>query len=164
MASSARPRRLGYLIARWAWNRRGLTLIELVVVLGLIATLATIALFLYGNVNEKAMVARAADDIATLSSEISTFEMMNERLPTSLTEINRATFKDPWSRAYEYLDVSTSPASLARTGRSSPINTDFDLYSKGKDGTSTPPLTASGSRDDIVRANDGQYVGLASNY
>jgi general secretion pathway protein G len=34
----------------------------------------------------------------------------------------------------------------------------------GRDGASQPPLTASASRDDIVRANDGQYIGLASGY
>ena len=34
----------------------------------------------------------------------------------------------------------------------------------GKDGKSRTPLTAKASRDDIVRAGDGAYVGLASAY
>jgi general secretion pathway protein G len=34
----------------------------------------------------------------------------------------------------------------------------------GKDGQSSSPLTAKPSRDDIVRANDGRFVGLASDY
>jgi general secretion pathway protein G len=42
-----------------------------------------------------------------------------------------------------------------------PINSDFDLYSMGKDGESVPPLTAQKSRDDIIRANDGAYIGPA---
>lgn len=45
-----------------------------------------------------------------------------------------------------------------------PINSDFDLYSMGRDGQSAPPLTAKVSRDDIVRANNGGFVGLASDY
>ena len=45
-----------------------------------------------------------------------------------------------------------------------PINTDFDLYSMGPDGRSSPPLTAKASRDDIVRANDGAFVGVAADY
>jgi general secretion pathway protein G len=45
-----------------------------------------------------------------------------------------------------------------------PINTDFDLYSMGPDGRSAPPLTASDSRDDIVRANNGRFVGIAADY
>jgi general secretion pathway protein G len=45
-----------------------------------------------------------------------------------------------------------------------PINTDFDLYSMGPDGRSAPPLTAQHSRDDIVRANNGTFIGIASEY
>ena len=45
-----------------------------------------------------------------------------------------------------------------------PINSDFDLYSMGADGESNAPLTAKQSRDDIIRANDGAYYGLASNF
>jgi general secretion pathway protein G len=45
-----------------------------------------------------------------------------------------------------------------------PINSDFDLYSVGRDGQSAPALTAKVSQDDIVRANNGGFVGLASDY
>lgn len=45
-----------------------------------------------------------------------------------------------------------------------PINSDYDLYSKGRDGESVAPLTAKQSHDDVVRANDGAFVGLAVNF
>ena len=45
-----------------------------------------------------------------------------------------------------------------------PINTYFDLYSMGKDGKSVPPLTAQASQDDVLWANDGGFIGLASQY
>lgn len=45
-----------------------------------------------------------------------------------------------------------------------PINSDYDLYSTGKDGQSLAPLTAKGSSDDVIRANDGGFIGLASNF
>ncbi len=45
-----------------------------------------------------------------------------------------------------------------------PINSDFDLYSMGPDGRSVSPLTSSLSRDDIVRANNGRFVGTAASY
>ncbi len=45
-----------------------------------------------------------------------------------------------------------------------PINSRYDLYSVGADGQSTPPLTAKTSRDDIIYANDGGYIGRASGY
>ncbi len=45
-----------------------------------------------------------------------------------------------------------------------PINSDYDLYSKGRDGESVAPLTAKKSHDDVIRANDGAFVGLAVNF
>ncbi|HNS56268.1 MAG TPA: hypothetical protein PKO34_04360, partial [Smithellaceae bacterium] len=45
-----------------------------------------------------------------------------------------------------------------------PVNSDFDLYSMGPDGVSTLALTAKNSRDDIIRANDGAYIGTAAGY
>jgi general secretion pathway protein G len=45
-----------------------------------------------------------------------------------------------------------------------PINADYDLYSMGKDGKSDSPLTANDSLDDIVRGNNGAFIGVAVNY
>lgn len=45
-----------------------------------------------------------------------------------------------------------------------PINSDFDIYSMGKDGDTVAPLTAKKSHDDIIRANDGGFYGLAANF
>jgi Tfp pilus assembly major pilin PilA len=68
--------------------------IELLIILAVVATLATIVLLYYGDVNEQAKIARAIADIATISGEIDMFEMMNDRLPNDLAEIGRATLKD----------------------------------------------------------------------
>lgn len=45
-----------------------------------------------------------------------------------------------------------------------PINTDYDLYSMGPDGMSASPLTANTSRDDIIRASDGAFVGRVCDF
>jgi general secretion pathway protein G len=45
-----------------------------------------------------------------------------------------------------------------------PINSTYDLYSMGADGKSVLPLTAKHSHDDIIRANDGTYIGVAELY
>jgi general secretion pathway protein G len=34
----------------------------------------------------------------------------------------------------------------------------------GKDGDSKAPLTAKASRDDIIRANNSAFIGLATDY
>ena len=45
-----------------------------------------------------------------------------------------------------------------------PLNSTYDLYSMGKDGQSQSPLTAKASLDDVIRANDGGFIGLAAHY
>ncbi|MBY0401297.1 prepilin-type N-terminal cleavage/methylation domain-containing protein [Myxococcota bacterium] len=45
-----------------------------------------------------------------------------------------------------------------------PINSDFDLYSMGPDGETRAPLSPPVSRDDIIRANDGAYYGVAAEF
>ncbi len=45
-----------------------------------------------------------------------------------------------------------------------PINEEYDLYSCGRDGDSEPGLSAPVSQDDIIRANDGAFIGRASEF
>ena len=45
-----------------------------------------------------------------------------------------------------------------------PITTDFDLYSMGPDGQTQQNLQSAKSKDDIVRADEGAFVGKASTY
>jgi general secretion pathway protein G len=73
---------------------------------------------------------------------------------------------DPWGNPCQYLEFcSSKPGGGARKDKFLvPINSDYDLYSMGRDGASVAPLTAKPSRDDIVRANDGAFIGLASDY
>ena len=42
--------------------------------------------------------------------------------------------------------------------------TDHDLYSMGLDEKTKLPLTAKDARDDIVRAGNGGFLGLAANH
>ena len=45
-----------------------------------------------------------------------------------------------------------------------PLNSDFDVYSMGRDRASTMPLSAALSHDDVIRASDGGFYGLAKNF
>lgn len=45
-----------------------------------------------------------------------------------------------------------------------PVNTDYDLYSMGPDGETSTQFTSRKGRDDIVRANNGGYYGIASEH
>ena len=146
-------------------NRRGFTLIELLISLAVIATLTAIGLGIYANVTERAKVAKAVADLRIMDGEIAAFEGDIGRLPNDLAEIHHASLLDPWGRAYEYMPFDAGNTGARRKDYALvPLNSTYDLYSKGKDGVSQPALTSSASGDDIVRANDGGFFGRASTY
>lgn len=147
-------------------SQSGLTLPELLIVLAIVGTLAAIAVPVIGDVLASSRVIRAIADIKIIESEIAVFEAKNGRLPTSLAEMGRGATRDAWGHAYEYLDfaAATNRDRVRKDRNLHPLNSTYDLYSKGRDGASQAALTAQASRDDIIRANDGGYVGLASNY
>ncbi|HJX31306.1 MAG TPA: prepilin-type N-terminal cleavage/methylation domain-containing protein [Thermodesulfobacteriota bacterium] len=139
----------------------GFTLVEIAIVVAIIGTLATIAIPSYWQYIEKVKISRAIVEIYGLEKEI----IIYEPLPNSLAEIGQGGLLDPWGHPYEYLKVEGAKKGKLRKDRFMvPVNSDFDLYSMGKDGKTATPFTAKASRDDIVRASDGAYVGLASNY
>ena len=169
-----RLRNLGYanyIYNRLAWGKehfRGLTLIELLVVIAILGTVAGIAMPIYSNQIEKARIVKAIAEIAIMQKEIALYdgEESDNFLPNTLDDIGRANLLDPWGNAYRYLNFATiSGIGLARKDRFVvPLNSDYDLYSMGKDGQTAIPLTVGVSYDDIIRANDGRFIGLASEY
>jgi general secretion pathway protein G len=149
-------------------SESGLTLAELLIVMAIIATISAIAVPIISDFTERARIARTIADIKVIESEIAVFDAQNGRLPTTLAEINRSATRDAWGRPYEYLSFAglgpSEKNGIRKDHNLHPLNSTYDLYSKGQDGDSKAPLTAKASRDDIIRANDGGYVGLAANY
>lgn len=146
---------------------RGVTLIELAIALAIVAVLAGAAIPKYNDYRERIRVAQAVTDIGGLNVRLRHYMVDNNHMPPpDLNAINAAGMLDPWGRAYVYLNLRVgNPIGSARKNRNLvPINSDFDLYSKGKDGASVGPLTAGPSRDDVILANDGRFIGLASDY
>ncbi|HUT83242.1 MAG TPA: prepilin-type N-terminal cleavage/methylation domain-containing protein [Thermodesulfobacteriota bacterium] len=144
----------------------GFTLLELLVVVGITSTLSAIAIPSYQSYIEKARITKAIAEIYILDKEIFAYEMTNKELPDTLGDIGRGNLKDPWGHPYQYLNFANIQGQgLMRKDRFMvPLNTDYDLYSMGKDGVSKPPLTAKPSHDDIIRVNNGRYIGKASEY
>ena len=146
----------------------GFTLIELLVVIAILGTLGGIAIPMYSNQIEKARIVKAIAEIAIIQKEIAAYdgEESDNFLPNTLDDIGRGNLLDPWDNPYEYLNyANTSNYQDARKDQFlKPLNSDYDLYSKGKDGESIKNLNAPASQDDIIRANDGRFIGLASEY
>lgn len=158
--------RTGFAPRRRAARAPGLTIIEFMLALAALAVLAALALTSYAGYRERVRVAKAAFEIAAISAVISSYAVDNRALPDSLATVGEADRVDPWGRPYQYVnhEAKHSRGDWRRDKNIVPINSDFDLFSDGADGASRPPLTAKVSRDDIVRANNGRFIGLASDY
>jgi general secretion pathway protein G len=145
-------------------HRRAFTLVEILATTVVVAILATVATVKWRQHQEKVKLGVAIMDLQAMNFQISAMDP----LPASLAQIGRGDLKDPWGNPYEYLRFDLSgpgdPPGARKDRNLHPLNSFFDLYSKGPDGASQLPLTAGAARDDIIVANDGKYVGVAAGY
>ncbi|HMK43574.1 MAG TPA: prepilin-type N-terminal cleavage/methylation domain-containing protein [Dissulfurispiraceae bacterium] len=150
-------------------SEKGFTLLEVLAVIAIIAILAAIALFAYAGYIEKTRNKRATAEIMNMSVAIEGFRTTNERYPNNLGEIGYGGLLDPWGHAYEYLNIADDTTTnwqgkCRRDKMLNPINSDYDLYSMGADGQTKKQVSNKDSLDDIIRANNGAFVGLAADY
>ena len=137
----------------------GFTLVELVVVTGIIGILATMALPTYDTFITRARNARAKSEVRLLETEINAYRFDTNSLPASLAVINRAGMLDPWDRPYVYI----IPPIRERFGNR--LNNDYDLCSLGKDGLTPADGAITGTgEDDLIRGNNGVFVGSGEDY
>jgi len=149
-----------------ARQARAFTLIEVMLAVAIMSVIAVIALPSYSKHVERARVAQAISDILELNLQLERYLSDRYAHPEDLTAVGAAGKLDPWGRPYVYLNlqIAGNKGKARKNKKLNPINSDYDLYSVGKDGDSASPLTATNSQDDVVRANDGSFVGLASKY
>jgi general secretion pathway protein G len=137
---------------------------DVVAVLALVLIGGSFAVPAFTGYVERSRVARAVSDIGTVSLKLHQWQRNGHSLPQSLAEAG-ITAVDPWGRPYVYLRAAdASRAQLRKDGELVPLNSDFDLYSLGPDGISALALPAAPSQDDVVRAANGAFIGVAANY
>lgn len=127
--------------------------------------LVSVAVPVYNNFANEAYTSKAISDIGRISLQIERYRTNGkDELPASLAEINLSQLLDPWDNPYVYrVMVNTPDSEHSRKGAAGArLNSDYDLYSLGKDGRSEILINAEESRDDIVRAHDGAFVGRVS--
>jgi general secretion pathway protein G len=147
----------------------GFSIIEILIVITILSILASIASPAYENYRDQQHYVEAKNDILAIQTRIDRFYIRHNRFPDSLSEVDAARMTDPWGQPYFYLNIAsfdkhTSDAKVRRDKKLKPVNSDYDLFSSGRDRLSKPAFTAKSSRDDIVRCNNGTYIGLASDY
>ena len=150
-------------------TKSGFTLVELLVVISIVAILATLAFGSYAKFKEMARIARCCEEIRSLEREITAYATERGELPPDLAAIHRQDLKDPWGNLYQYFPAvqpvgqdNADPNN--RVNSNGTINTDFDLYSLGATSDFDPLISADVSQDDIIRAEDGSFVGLAKDH
>ena|SRR5579862_5344982 len=145
---------------------RGFTLAELVIVLLIAAVIIGFAASSLQNYFERSRIVQSILDLGNMQKTIKQYEFSHGALPNALSDAGLDTMVDPWGQPYQYYNLRTSHGNgQARKDKSlSPLNSDYDLYSIGPDGQTQASLAASASRDDIVRARDGGFLGLASDF
>ena len=149
----------------------GFTLMELMFAVAIIAVLTAIAVPSYTAYIDKAKNATAISDILIIQQESERFYTNTFRYPATLADISSRLPNnglDPWGHAYIYLNIVDGGHGIQGQVRKDrnlhPINTNYDLYSMGKDGATMGQLDNALSVDDIILARDGSFVGLAADF
>lgn len=139
---------------------RGFTLVELIVAMGIIGILVSMAIPAFSNMRNLAKVSRAESEVRVIDTAINAYLIDKNTLPNNLSVIGpEGSLIDPWGHPYQY---NNTPTYLNFAGEL--INDDYDLYSLGADGASAQNLNQSNCNDDIIRAGSGSTVVLGVQY
>jgi len=144
---------------------KGFTLLELLTMVTIVGILSSIAIPNYYSYIDKARNTKTISELRMLERGIYAFHAADGVYPETLDDLGMGIFNDSWGNPYQYLNITTTKnhGKVRKLMGIVPLNEDFDLYSMGKDGESQSPLTAKQSHDDIVRAQNGKYLGPAKN-
>ncbi|MEE9562834.1 MAG: type II secretion system protein GspG [Thermoanaerobaculia bacterium] len=145
-------------------RRRGVTAFEVLIVMALLGTLSAMAVPSYFKVLKRTAGKGAIGDLSALQFAIDTYERMNERLPDSLDDLGPGPPRiDRWGNPYVYTPSTSEDWMNDRRldQHQVPLNEDYDLFSAGPDGLWKKPLMNPQSHDDIVRADNGLFIGIA---
>ncbi len=144
----------------------GFTIVEVIIALGIVAILAAIAVPVYIGQQNRSKTAAAMSDIAAIALKLNAYIGDHDIGPATLADVGCDKYLDPWGHPYQYFNIKTATGKgkMRKDRFLVPINTYFDLYSMGPDGQSLAPLTAKVSKDDIIYAHDGEYIGPAEGF
>lgn len=150
----------------WRGDRSGFSLLELMIAMALIATLSAMVVPQLIDARERTRIAETITTITAISLDLQRYRDLNGRYPVSLAEAGLDGQLDPWGGGYRYMVIEgiRGVRGLRKDRFLVPLNTDYDLYSIGPDGHTRAPLNAPVSADDVIRANNGIFIGPAAEF
>ncbi len=147
-------------------NLKGFTLIELLVVIAIVGIIAAVGAPKILAQIEKAEYAHAVQDVKSYFKEAKMYRISNGEYPSTWTEIGYSSPPvDPWGNEYvlnNHDDIS--PGARRSDGPTIPINSQLDIFSSGPNGHWDPNILAAQSKDDVILAMDGSFVGKAEDF
>ena len=147
-------------------RRYGFSLLELLITVAIIGLLSAIALPSYRDYADRVDNGLAVAGVNQVIQALERYYIDYDSFPLTLADAGVGTLPDPWGSTYLYLlfDENTKRGEMRKDKNLVPVNDDYDLYSMGKNGTTSMPFNSAQGRDDIVRANNGRFIGLAEDY
>jgi general secretion pathway protein G len=144
----------------------GFTLIEILIAMAILVTISALAIPHLISAIDQANLAKAVGDIHSIETDIVGYQSTTGQLPDDLSQVGDDTILDPWGNPYQYLNHATLHGNghVRKDRFLVPLNSDYDLYSMGKDGQTAQPITAAKSQDDVIRVGSANYIGLASQF
>ena len=98
----------------------GFTVIELLIVVAIILTVAAIAVPNLMAAMDEAKIARAVGDVHTIGIAVQEYDLLNGQYPDTLADTDFGSTLDPWGNPYQYV----------QPGKSGP----YDIICYGADG------------------------------
>jgi general secretion pathway protein G len=152
-----------------ASRQAGFQLVEMMLVLAILGIVSLVAIPSYLSFLDKVDYVTAETDITDISVVIEQYYSGKGEYPLSLADIGKGNLRDPWENPYYYLRIAggsggNGNGNVRKDKSLSPVNSDYDLYSAGKDGQTKAPFPPKVSHDDIVRASNGRFIGYAADF
>ena len=170
--SDSFKRNLRLVVAPGKANRQsavaGFTLLEILAIVAILGILASIAIVIYQDYKTKAKNSAAVAQITNLSMALTNYRAEQGVYPDDLSQIPGGNQLDPWQQPFQYLNIENGGSNwhgkCRRDRNLNPLNTDYDLYSIGADGQTAKQVNNKVSLDDIIRANNGSFIGLGADF
>ena len=85
---------------------QGFTLVELIIIVAIVAILASIAIPYYRGYRDKANNSKAIADVQSIGLKLTEYFSEHNTYPTSLSAVGMQNLKDSWKNPYVYLNAA----------------------------------------------------------